>query len=68
MFHSLVTFLLTNGIGQNVTAGALMGIPAFIWGKRELVKLHARHNRHHAAVMSQLIGVEYDPETGMPKI
>lgn len=42
MIHALRHFLLDNGIGQNVTASGLLGIPASIWVRLRLVKKLAK--------------------------
>lgn len=49
----LVHFLIFNGIGQNITAGAIVGIPSLVLHNRS-VRRHVtaeveRLHRHHPA-------------------
>lgn len=43
----MIHFLLTNGIGQNITAAVILGVPSAIWAK---VKLWPRLKEHERKV------------------
>lgn len=45
---SLWHFLTVNGIGQNVTASALLGIPAYAWAHFRVLPKIRRHAQHVA--------------------
>lgn len=42
MVQTIIHFLLDNGIGQNVTAGAILAPVGALWARRELVKHHVK--------------------------
>ena len=42
---TLLRFLLTNGIGQNITASVIIGIPAAVWARRKLLPRLLEHER-----------------------
>jgi hypothetical protein len=48
-------FLLHNGVGQNIFAGLLMGVPGFFFAhrhfRRRLVELHAHLDQLHRSVL-----------------
>lgn len=52
--HAIVHFLLQNGIGQNVSAGVIMGSPTLvvglIKGRRHRRDLHAKLDALHAKI------------------
>lgn len=55
VLSAVAWFFLDNGVGQNLTASALVAVPAALWGRRHLLRLrdlrrqvdelHAHHIR-----------------------
>lgn len=55
MFHTLKDFLLYNGVGQNMTAGIAMGIPAGFYTRYKFLKhiaeVHAHIHKNHSELI-----------------
>lgn len=62
MIHGLYHFFWQNGVGQNLTAGVLVGIPSFLLGRRWVHSTLARHREgirqlledHHRRLTDEL--------------
>lgn len=41
-------------VWPNWAAGGIIGILAYIWGKREIIKIHNKLDRHHTEHMAAI--------------
>lgn len=52
----MIRFLLDNGIGQNVTASALLGIPALIWARVKVLPVARAHHQRVVELHQAIVG------------
>lgn len=55
MVTTVLHFLLNNGIGQNITAGVLIGAPMRVWAEVRVLRPLRRHHELVAALHARVV-------------